>query len=699
MSNKSLVFRHKLLAYCRNLNSFKRKQDVYYKSKKNNYKSIHTHYKLNQHNTFIKSSLNFNSKDYNLIGSKPSKLSHIKLQSLFNWKFLKDDLTTSFLMLDSSNVTFKRTRSSIYWYKQSRFNRNRIYVNGFYITKLRWRRLSKNKILFPIRFPFISPIKNRYADNLKPAFRVKGVKKDVSLHFFKNKTFLHKSLSFTNTNNKVFKGSINLPDNLTTSQQNFFKKKRSNKSLSRITRPSQKRYKFRKLKKRYLKFKYLSTKELLPTVLNHLKSTKFVLPNTWKSNFSKMNSSLTYLTPINSFTFVNPRTFNLDAVYLHKYSPTKKYDINLSFINSLWTKSLTNNHVYSNMYMVSRHSLNLVFSNISMFLVSLNNLKTNRVEVNKYVWRKNIYSFIYPNEYRNNLFFRKKKLFFNSLFKNQSFYSSNFLSSRNPLYIPKLQNLTNNFNRIKSDKFTKSGILSKLNFSYDYKTNSNWFDYSIDMLNREMRIKRIRFKPGYQNIWRRVRGALKEYLGLKYIYQQQLTKYLSKFYVSSNKYLWGCSEMSIFRVFLYSRLLPDKSSFDLFWREKFIFINGVLPVNKNMILSPGDILQLVVSLNYYIMNKWLVAITRDRTSKFRRLIYKKGLSRKYKVIKQRKQKSYYTPTWIYKNRFDFSDVKNFLEVDYFTLSAVILYTPYLLNYHSYDHQLDLKTNTFRLYNW
>ena len=157
--------------------------------------------------------------------------------------------------------------------------------------------------------------------------------------------------------------------------------------------------------------------------------------------------------------------------------------------------------------------------------------------------------------------------------------------------------------------------------------------------------------------------------------------------------------MSLFRVIMYSRLLPDQSSLDLFWGRKYVFVNGQLPFNKKMILSQGDIIQLIVSNNYYITYRWLSIFTKQRHMKFKKLVYRKGLSRKYKLIKQRKQKSYYTPSWIYKNRFDFFDVKTFLEVDYFTLSAVVLYTPYLLSYYTYDNQLDLKINTFRLYNW
>ena len=79
-------------------------------------------------------------------------------------------------------------------------------------------------------------------------------------------------------------------------------------------------------------------------------------------------------------------------------------------------------------------------------------------------------------------------------------------------------------------------------------------------------------------------------------------------------------------------------------------------------------------------------------------MFRKNLPRRYKVIKNKKQLSFHTPMWIYKNRYDFYDVKNFLEVDYFTLSSVVLYTPYIKSYYTPSDNFDLRINTYRLYN-
>jgi len=67
-------------------------------------------------------------------------------------------------------------------------------------------------------------------------------------------------------------------------------------------------------------------------------------------------------------------------------------------------------------------------------------------------------------------------------------------------------------------------------------------------------------------------------------------------------------------------------------------------------------------------------------------------------MKTKKRPSRYTPSWIFNTRYDNSDVKPYLEVDYLTLSVFLLQDPYLLVYYSPDNLPDTKLNIYRLYN-
>ena len=68
-------------------------------------------------------------------------------------------------------------------------------------------------------------------------------------------------------------------------------------------------------------------------------------------------------------------------------------------------------------------------------------------------------------------------------------------------------------------------------------------------------------------------------------------------------------------------------------------------------------------------------------------------------MKLKKQRSYYTPNWIYLARYDISDVKPYIEVDYFTLSAIVLYEPFQTYYFSPDEAPDFRPTIYRMYNW
>jgi hypothetical protein len=68
-------------------------------------------------------------------------------------------------------------------------------------------------------------------------------------------------------------------------------------------------------------------------------------------------------------------------------------------------------------------------------------------------------------------------------------------------------------------------------------------------------------------------------------------------------------------------------------------------------------------------------------------------------MKSRKQKSNTVPDWIFSTKYDFSDVKSFIEVDYFTLSFYVIYEPYFNYYHPPTNILSPKVNIYRLYNW
>ena len=62
----------------------------------------------------------------------------------------------------------------------------------------------------------------------------------------------------------------------------------------------------------------------------------------------------------------------------------------------------------------------------------------------------------------------------------------------------------------------------------------------------------------------------------------------------------------LYKVLVNARLVFDnRASLDLI-KSNTVFINGVCSNNINFNLFCGDFIQLIVSLRYYIVHKWLI---------------------------------------------------------------------------------------------
>jgi hypothetical protein len=229
----------------------------------------------------------------------------------------------------------------------------------------------------------------------------------------------------------------------------------------------------------------------------------------------------------------------------------------------------------------------------------------------KHLLKKKIFSFLYPNEVRNALMARKKKIVFYQLvykIKHRSKKKSHHsFASFNKFFLNHYRTSMQNVANVSSMTHELFSKLSTRNSStlVNYVTSRDEVLYDKNFIYRgidlsfkrsEVKIPRIRFRPGYQRMWRNARNALKESMGLKFVYQQQLTRHLVRFYKNSSKYSFARSEMSANRIIMYSRLLPDNPTVTIFIDQKLVYLNGRLLHMHQTILVPNDLVQLVVSL-------------------------------------------------------------------------------------------------------
>jgi hypothetical protein len=147
--------------------------------------------------------------------------------------------------------------------------------------------------------------------------------------------------------------------------------------------------------------------------------------------------------------------------------------------------------------------------------------------------------------------------------------------------------------RDSADISAKSTNLSLFNY---YK-NLHLFKKQINNYDsyNDFNIQRIRFKPGYQVIWRRARKNLQELLNFRMLYQKKFTRALTRFYRLAHSDTTSLHLLTLERAVLLSKLLPDPSTIKFFIKSKHLYINGATPKSQKLITFTGDFIQLRVS--------------------------------------------------------------------------------------------------------
>lgn len=451
-------------------------------------------------------------------------------------------------------------------------------------------------------------------------------------------------------------------------------------------------------------FYLLNPKNYTFTKLN-FNNNKF---NLYKTKYSTHKNSI--VSKLNNYKILIPTTPSKLIIFLNF-----SYYNFLKASNRLYTKGYIHNNTTSinaveetNYNLISKSGSSFIIQHIGLFLHFKLFWFKPKFDNFKFKFKKKIFSFYKTNEIKKTLMENRKSL---SIFK--------YIDSKNWFFNKRTEHEYSNYNlnldfylkkqlelkSISSLKFKHNKYISNL-LGYDRSTSDIGYTDSLKKLTLdpkyrqlEVRIPRLRFNPGYQRLWREYRLALANAIRFKYIYQRQLTRHLIKFYSCLKSYNILALEYKIWKVIIYSRLLPDLHIIKDFINNSLIFLNGQTLKNENYIIVVNDIVQIQVSIWYYIYYKWLTSWNNLRIKKFKKLVYRKKIAGSYTIIKSLKKKSRYTPSYIYNMRFDMSDTKSYLEIDYFTLSFIFIYDSFILDFHSPDDFPEMRHYVYKMYNW
>lgn len=340
-------------------------------------------------------------------------------------------------------------------------------------------------------------------------------------------------------------------------------------------------------------------------------------------------------------------------------------------------------------FLLSRYNTPFILSSVGfMFINSFNDSINNhaRTRMNKYR-----FSFFYKNDIKRFYLRKPGKLKLIS-----SFLSPKGFFQTHSLNFLKYNRTTNSLlnESASGTSYTIAGAHYK-----NFLLNPIPRHYSYDLVSPsefEVRIKRIRFKPGYSRIWRKSREAINFSLNLRLRYQHRLTVCLARLARIRRESELHFHELQLFRLVLHSKLATDLRSSLLMIQNGLIYLNGAASTNPNTFLVSGDFIQAVVSLKFYIVYRWLInwgVRNKLRITKFSQS--KQNQSRS----DLSKQKSDHIPDWVFLAGVKNFDVPKYLEVDYFTLSSFILYEPFLLTEFNPLTILESRSTILNMYNW
>jgi len=217
-------------------------------------------------------------------------------------------------------------------------------------------------------------------------------------------------------------------------------------------------------------------------------------------------------------------------------------------------------------------------------------------------------------------------------------------------------------------------------------------------LTGSLRIRRIRFKPGYSRLWRVGRRSVREILNLHHRYEYRLSPKLHTLYFKCRQAQWKpyYSTVCLGLALMTTKFAPDMWTVTELLNYGTVFLNGKSATNQNAELFVNDFIQLIIHLKFYIAAKWVRNFSTFRKNRVNKIFYRKfrpsPRNKDIKIVRK-------LPTWFWDLQYAFTDVPRFFEIDFFTLSVFMLHNNLPL-----EKWVPQKTRKFdplilNMYNW
>jgi len=180
-------------------------------------------------------------------------------------------------------------------------------------------------------------------------------------------------------------------------------------------------------------------------------------------------------------------------------------------------------------------------------------------------------------------------------------------------------------------------------------------------------------------------------------YQHRLTSYVLHYYKFKVLELVNLSEFALESLLLRSKLISTQILARFFIKKNYIFVNGLLVSKPQFVVSKGDVIQLLLQIKVLLFLRWNALLAFQKTKKFYYYL-KKWRARSFRPYP--KTPSRRIPSWIRKCFLYREPIPLFMEVDFLTMSVIVLYnwTTDFFNYHYLSFNMN-SWATVRPINW
>lgn len=232
-------------------------------------------------------------------------------------------------------------------------------------------------------------------------------------------------------------------------------------------------------------------------------------------------------------------------------------------------------------------------------------------------------------------------------------------------------------------------------FKYRERRFTKLLRYFTVRKRRMKNTKRSIIRKKFTRVIKKSRKLFRSIMGLRSKNKNRLINKVKSFNHKSISSKILSVEMSPLSILLRTSFLNSVNDALFFINNNLVYLNGKSISSNNLILSPGDRLQLPITKSTL---KWFSISSSNKYQGFKkvvRLFYRK----KFNTRGRFKKRSRRYPKWLMRYSNMGYKVPLLLEVDYLTLSVIVLYKPCSMNEFSSLNSRWINLNSHSLYLW